>query len=811
MRTNSPLKLFFVILVGLVSFPCFAQKTAANRDNVIAQMNYCMTTLTNIIHNKSIDVLEHESDQLINNLTMEQIVGLDDIKIFREDLLDAVSRFEITEEERNVIRRVQSLMNDKRKWGALSNALSSTMLLFPVGGGNGFPSNMMAKGVGPQLAIQIGFQTLLTAARTAVEYKESGYDQNAEELQAMWELRKEDMVNIQELRKQAHSIIYNLYEKYNLNENDRLTEKTANLFNEYVTEPDASKRIRLLEDNRAVYKHISDYYYFLGMAYLDNNDYQKAKPCFDEYIQMYTKSPILRYNEKLGTIALAKLTYEKQLNNAQKEGLLQTALKNLPNNSAAVLQCAMIYINDFKDINKGLDIIRLGIDDPRATDAELLISSVATLMPYIKNDKQRLAEIKSAVESRLPIIWDSYMSFYLNIADNPWEIFAKNMSFSDLWRRDWWGLNLNNYVYYFKYGKWLTTFWSSFYSLSRGKDFWKNRSYLNDKLDIILSPEINYKNDGFKVFHEYFDGTKLTIQQLVAENKSVIKQKDLDKVDCFKHNKNLKYLFVNEISENEFRLKKNLDIDRIKDLSFPRLSEFVLNEDDVDEIVDFIKKWQKKGEETKVHFYPPSGSYQTIDKTSNVKIEFKGDRLIYTPHVSPFMRGTFLRIVTPNKNEILYKFDRDSHTLSPFMYVVANDTVFAAKDLKAKYYLKSPTKAKVVIMKLRSLIQDKLKSQPNKGLQSDLESVSKKEVASLVHINTNAVNIKGLQDTILCCAANLFPDFQNAENLNSDGLGNHAQDATLNSKNTRQYLVFWEFMCKFYLTRDTEIYNLFAS
>lgn len=100
-----------------------------DKDMVIAQMNYCITTLTNIIHNKSMAVLEHESDQLLNNLTMEQIIGLYEINDFRIELLDAVSRFEITEEERALLRRLQSIKRDNMKWTALSNALNPTMLL----------------------------------------------------------------------------------------------------------------------------------------------------------------------------------------------------------------------------------------------------------------------------------------------------------------------------------------------------------------------------------------------------------------------------------------------------------------------------------------------------------------------------------------------------------------------------------------------------------------------------------------------------------------------------------------------------------
>lgn len=145
-----------LLLVVIISTVTTYGQNMANKENVINQMNYCINSLTNIIHNKSMPVLDHESDQLVNNLTMEQIIGLYEINNFRTDLMDAIGRFGITEEERKIMRRIQSIKRDNMKWSALSNALNPTMLL--TGNGPGF---------GPQMA----FQTLLTAARSVVEYK----------------------------------------------------------------------------------------------------------------------------------------------------------------------------------------------------------------------------------------------------------------------------------------------------------------------------------------------------------------------------------------------------------------------------------------------------------------------------------------------------------------------------------------------------------------------------------------------------------------------------------------------------------------
>ena len=82
------MKKCFIILsfLTLSIGTCFSQaNTNLQKENIIAQMNYCINSLTNIIHNKSMSVLEHESDQILNNLTIEQIIGLYEINDFRID------------------------------------------------------------------------------------------------------------------------------------------------------------------------------------------------------------------------------------------------------------------------------------------------------------------------------------------------------------------------------------------------------------------------------------------------------------------------------------------------------------------------------------------------------------------------------------------------------------------------------------------------------------------------------------------------------------------------------------------------------
>ncbi len=614
-----------------------------DRNNVIAQMNYCITTLTNIIHNKSMAVLEHESDQLLNNLTMEQMVGLYEINDFRIELLDAVSRFEITEEERALLKRVQSMKRDNAKWTALSNALSPTMLL---------------TGSGPGMGYQMAFQTLLTAARSVVEYKVAQGEQEIEELEAMWELRKEDMKVINDVRKSALNIVFNLYNKYHLNENDRLTEDTATKFSTYISDPNAAKRIRLLESYRSTYEKMASYYYHLGMAYVDVGNYEKAKTNFITYLNMYKQAPILRHDEMSGCIALTRLTYETNLSSSDKRYLVNIALKNLPSNSAAVLQCAMVLIYDIKDTESGLRLIQTGLDDPYASDKDLLYMAAANLMPVINKYPQLKKEIANSFQTENSMSVDTYITFLINAEDNCWNDLSNLINFRNVSSRDWSHLGI-------------------------GTD-------LNENLHIIFPERYVYNVGDICLYIETHDKDGIEIQEMRPEFANGISIDDIEKVNCFKANKNLKYLFCNVIEPNSmFCIKDNIDYEKLKSGEYPHMFEFVLTDKDVNDIIKFCKKHtQKETSLLCVDIDDEKYFKQNLDE--EIVIKFYGDSLRYSPHHSAKQSGYYLRMSLSNGIIIMYKYNPHDKNLSPYFYSYEDKTVFINDVIKEEYLCTVP-------------------------------------------------------------------------------------------------------------------------
>ena len=653
-----PFKALFSLSLLFVTFSAFSQ----DKNNVINQMNYCITTLTNIVHNKSISVLEHESDFLVNNLTMEQIVGLPEIREFRSDLLEAVSNFLITEEERQVMRRVQSIKTDNMKWAALSNALNPTMLLTG----------------GRKLSYQVGFQVLLTAARSAIEYRNMQGEQDIEELQAMWELRKSDMEEIKNVRKSAFNIVYALYDKYDLKEEDRLTEFTANLFNNYISIEDANRRVRVLKDNYDIYKKIPTYYYHLGMAYLDKGDYKNAKTQFLTYLDMYSKSPILRYDERSGCIALAMLANENYIAREEKVSLIEMALKNLPSNSAAVLQCAMVYIYDLKQYENGFQLLRRGIDDINATDRDVLYMAIANMIPLAKPYQSLYKTICNTMENLEDISYDSYITYLINTQENAWERLSLLNRFS-------------KYSYRLPSTSWIV------------KDFDKN-------FHLTLPKNVYYKTDDILVYVEYHDKNNLTICQEKGKIINLINEDDIEDVKCFKTNKNLKYLYIDQVDKGVYRLKKNIDISEVNKDTWPRQSDFALYKKDVGtiesfgkfckflfspnevgEIVDFCE------DNIETISAPQEIEYSDIDKFSkyknliisdsleNFEIKFTGDTLVYIPSHSFLQEGYYVNFVLNNGMRIVYKYDKESDALKPYFYSNGKAIKFADDDAKNEF------------------------------------------------------------------------------------------------------------------------------
>ena len=64
---------------------------------------------------------------------------------------------------------------------------------------------------------------------------------------------------------------------------------------------------------------------------------------------------------------------------------------------------------------------------------------------------------------------------------------------------------------------------------------------------------------------EEHDNKEVIIHQLKATDCNSITEEEINDIDCFRANKNLKFLYVETLSDGTYKLKANLDLAKIKE------------------------------------------------------------------------------------------------------------------------------------------------------------------------------------------------------------------------------------------------------
>ena len=532
MRKNALWIFLSFISCLLCAQPAYV-KNAVSKELAISQMNYCINSITNVIHYKSMPLLEHEIDQLLNNLTMEQIVGLYEVQSFRSTMIEKISALQITEEEKEVMKRVQEMKRENLLYQSISNSLNPTLLL--TGGGNN--------------AKQLTFMAIVSVARTVVEYKSASNEANIEELQAMWKYRKADLENFAELRQKALDLVYDLFQKYGLNESDRLTEATSTLFSQIIAEEDPHARIRKLLDNRHTFQGTADYYYYLGMAYTDIDNYSTGKKYLDQYLAMYAKAPIFRYDEKTGCIALSRLALENELSRSEVINLVNTAINNLPNNGPALIQ-AVLALNNIGEDERAFNLLRSGIDNNQVSDKDALVMLATKLLPSMKKYPLILSQMTAAINHCTRLSINSYIPSIVNA--------------------------------------YTTNYWTELENVIKinGSEIEISSRYTADISSLAVQKEIHKKA------HLDIYPCKTTFSNAVSTKKINKKFKFL------KSNPEQRFIFFDAIPGNGdmYRVKANLDCQKVTDGDYPGMSSPYIVEKDRKKLAKYCRKQNEKAD-----------------------------------------------------------------------------------------------------------------------------------------------------------------------------------------------------------------------
>ena len=91
-----------------------------------------------------------------------------------------------------------------------------------------------------------------------------------------WQIQKENMIRLTELRTFYINQAFALFSKYSLPERARLTENTANELANINKELRIAIILQRLIDNKKKYESFAPFWYYLGDAYIQNGHIQEG-------------------------------------------------------------------------------------------------------------------------------------------------------------------------------------------------------------------------------------------------------------------------------------------------------------------------------------------------------------------------------------------------------------------------------------------------------------------------------------------------------------------------------------------------------
>ena len=199
--------------------------------NAVLALNYLHASLNKIKMYNDKRVLEDEYDNIINNINLTAINDKEIVDIITK-LMDTLSAFRLKEMDKE---RFKKIYEQK-----LQSALSDSLLQV---GANIKSGVLIGQVMDPATAVILIANSTKNAYKNYTSTQENAKDELAE---SMWKLKKNDISELNKIRKEFLITYWKIMKRYNIPDNWRITEKQLTRFVNVTKETDEKKKYRQL-------------------------------------------------------------------------------------------------------------------------------------------------------------------------------------------------------------------------------------------------------------------------------------------------------------------------------------------------------------------------------------------------------------------------------------------------------------------------------------------------------------------------------------------------------------------------------------
>lgn len=257
--------------------------TNTDARNAAMALNHMHAALNKIILYNDKIVLEEEYNNIINNLNLTVIKDSEIVNVITY-LMDTLTSFKLTEMEKEQFQREYQ--------EKLDNTISGTLMGISV------------NGITPQ---QIALSILMSAGSAYMTYKNAqksakkGFDKNK------WELKKDTISELNEIRKDFLLTYWKIMQRYNMPDKWRITEKQFTRFITILKGNDINKKYRQLLRMKGEMSLFPTYWYELSLVLHKLNKKDDELKAISQYEILNDK--LLRHNSYYSLMLANKTSY----------------------------------------------------------------------------------------------------------------------------------------------------------------------------------------------------------------------------------------------------------------------------------------------------------------------------------------------------------------------------------------------------------------------------------------------------------------------------------------------------------------------
>jgi len=342
------------VLIGLLAtssgavaeVPIDESQTPAYRTALA--LNYAHASLYTITDYNDRVVLSQEYNDILSNIKLAKIRDKEVIELLKK-LLDTLNRYMLSEKEQRLVRDLYQQKIDQAFYEGFAGSGNGS-------GGSG--ASLMTSAANPPM---LAFVMVVQVADAYSNYRENVDAYRNELDQELWELEKEQSVQLTNLRKQFLMYYWKLMRKYEIPDHWRITEDQFAMLLDILKESDKSKRYRRLERIKEQFEAYPPFWYYLGRVAQELELYDSAREAYDFVINRHFD--YFRDDNIYSSILLNR-TQLYSLNGDEERirELLKEVLEASPLDGRKVLAVALYY-GQLEEYEKATELLQGNIDE----------------------------------------------------------------------------------------------------------------------------------------------------------------------------------------------------------------------------------------------------------------------------------------------------------------------------------------------------------------------------------------------------------------------------------------------------------------